>query len=660
MRYFYLILLLLLNIAYAQKQHILDESKMKAEILKKWAQPSGITENQAGYDVKYYLIDLDIEANPDRVQGIRGSVTVNLDVVDANLASVDLNLADGMIADSVFNENTKTSFTRGDDILTVTLKRNFARGEATSVTVFYHGNPEATGFGAFGFTEYNNKPLVWSLSEPYGARAWWPCKDAPADKADSVDIRFTLPDPMIAVSNGVLAEKVANGNGTTTFFWKERHPISTYLVSIAAYEYVKYTDWYVPSENDSMPIDFYVAPGHLENSKVNFLKTREMIEIFADLFGEYPFLDEKYGHVEFPWGGGMEHQTCTSLGNINYSNGYYSINLIVHELAHQWWGDMVTCADFKNIWLNEGFATYSEALYWEAIGGFERYQDEIGGNAYYGGGTIYVDDTTSVSRIFHSGLSYNKASYVLHMLRHVVGDSTFFTILKTYYEDSKHQYSTVTTPQFQELCETVSGMDLEKFFQQWIYGEYYPYYSYGWAANAQGDNYKITLEIKQIQTNTGLFKMPVDVEIKTPTGTQIFVVRDSLASQTFELTVGSEPTAVTLDPDNWILKDVARHPLTLPGDDPVKLPDVFEISGIFPNPFNPVTTIEFYLPASTPVSVSIYDILGKKVATLADKQNFSRGTNQIKWNALNRASGIYFARVQAGESTLTRKLVLTR
>ncbi|MGD9486940.1 MAG: M1 family aminopeptidase [Calditrichaceae bacterium] len=660
MRYFYLILFLLINIAFGQKQHILDESKRKAEILKKWAQPAGTTENQAGYDVKYYLIDLDIEPDPERVQGIRGRVTVNLDITVANLESVDLNLADGMLVDSVFNENTKTSFTRGDDLLTVSLSRNFTQGEATSVTVYYHGNPESTGFGAFGFTEYNSKPLIWSLSEPYGARAWWPCKDAPADKADSVDIRFTVPDPMIAVSNGVLTTEVDNGNGTSTFHWKVRYPISTYLVSIAAYEYVKYTDWYVTTEEDSMPIDFYVAPDHLENSKFNFLKTREMIEIFSGLFGEYPFLDEKYGHVEFPWGGGMEHQTCTSLGSINSSNGYYSVNLIVHELAHQWWGDMVTCADFKNIWLNEGFATYSEALYWEAIGGFDRYQAEIDGNAYYGGGTIFVADTTSVSRIFHSGLSYNKASYVLHMLRHVVGDSSFFSILKTYYEDPRHQYSTVKTPQFQELCETVSGMDLEKFFQQWIYGEYYPYYSYGWRADNQGDNYKLTLEIKQIQTNTGLFTMPVDIEITTTSGTELFVVKDSLESQTFELIVGSEPSSVILDPDRWILKQTTQHPLSLPGDDPVNLPDAFEISGVFPNPFNPTTTIEFFLPSSTPVSVSIYDILGKKVETLANKENFGRGTHQIKWNALNRSSGIYFVRVQAGESIQTRKLVLTR
>jgi hypothetical protein len=244
----------------------------------------------------------------------------------------------------------------------------------------------------------------------------------------------------------------------------------------------------------------------------------------------------------------MEHQTITSLGG-------YSEYLIAHELAHQWWGDMVTCDNFQHIWLNEGFATYSEALWAEYTYGMAQYDLLMYYAKYLGSGTIFVPVTTDFSRIFHSGLSYNKASWVLHMLRHVVGETDFFNILQTYYADPRYQYGTATTEEFRDLCEAVAGMDLDAFFHQWIYEEYYPTYGYEWSATQNGGSWDVDLTINQLQTNH-VFWMPIDVRVNTTAGETTLVVWDSLATQQFTLTVAAEPTGLALDPDEWILRAV--------------------------------------------------------------------------------------------------------
>ena len=319
-------------------------------------------------------------------------------------------------------------------------------------------------------------------------------------------------------------------------------------MSVAIYPYLVYSDWYHYSPSDSMEVRFFVFPDHYTYVQPQYAKTVGMIEVYADLFGEYPFLNEKYGHAEFLWGGGMEHQTITSLGS-------WSEYLIAHELAHQWWGDMVTCDDFHHIWMNEGFATYSEALWSEVKYGIARYHQDMADARYFGPGTIYVPDTGDWGRIFHSGLSYNKGSWVLHMLRHVVGDTDFFQILRDYYADSRYQYGTVTTEQFRDLCEDVSGMDLDWFFHEWIYQEYYPAYKYNWTCAPSGGYYDVYLTIDQLQTNF-VFTMPIDVTVTTALGDTTLVVWNDLSSQEFTLTIEGQPLEVAIDKDQWILRTI--------------------------------------------------------------------------------------------------------
>ena len=498
------------------------------------------TPNQLAYDARWY--DLDLTFTP-ATSTVSGTVRMKATVVSGPLSTVDLDFYSNLAMDGATSAGAATTWTRSGNVLTLALDRAYADGEVVDVTVTYHGVPTAAGY--FGFQTYRSRQLIWSLSEAYGSRTWWPCKDAPEDKADSVDVHFTCPGALTTVSNGTLRGTVNNGS-TVTANWHESYPIATYLVFIASYPYTVVTDWYRPSPTDSLLLRFNIAPENVAAAAAVDARVKTMIAAYASRMGEYPFMGEKYGHAEFTFGGGMEHQTNTCLG-------VYNESVVAHELMHQWWGDMVTCRDFHHIWINEGFATYGEALWQEYLGGSAAYRTDVNANAYFGSGSIYVPDATDETRVFDSNLSYSKGSWVLHMLRHVLGDSTFFLSLRTYRD--QWGYRSATTEDFRDVCEAVSGRGLHDFFQQWIYGEYYPRYRAGWSAAAAEGGYDVTFTLDQVQS-WQLFHMPVDVTVTTVSGSATFVVDDSLASQTFVLHVDAAPTVVEVDKDGWILKSL--------------------------------------------------------------------------------------------------------
>lgn len=504
------------------------------------------TPNQAYYDVSYYGLDLVINPTSETVSG---TVRVEAEVLTGPLSTVDLDFYTNMTVDSIAGPGGNLAYSHSNDILTVTLDRSYSVAESFYFDVTYHGTPDASA-GAFAFDSHNSQPMIWSLSEPFGARTWWPCKDYPTDKADSVDISVTVPEALIVASNGLLASTVDNGNGTKTYNWQERYPIATYLVSVAIHPYVVFSDYYHYSPTDSMEIRHYVFSDHYAGCQTNYAKVPDMIAAFAGYYGEYPFINEKYGQAEFTWGGGMEHQTITSL----YGWDEY---LVCHELSHMWWGDMITCETFNHIWLNEGFAVYSEALWSDYAYGWESYKQQMEYCKYLGPGTIYCPDLSDWDRIFDVDLTYNKASWVPHMLRGIVGDSVFFDILHTYY-GSQYQYGSCTTEEFRDICEQVAGRDLDQFFHQWIYEEGFPHYSYAWDAEPSGSDYEITLTIDQLQQNY-VFNMPIQVTVTTASGDTTLVVGDSLASQQFSLLVEGQPLSVALDKDEWILRMVSEE-----------------------------------------------------------------------------------------------------
>ena len=611
------------------------------------------TQNQDQFDVSYYGINVSI--NPE-TRAIIGSVKIIAVSLDDSLAVLELNFSNDMSVDSILSGDANLNFTHVHDILQISLNRPYKQDELIYVSVHYHGQPEISGSRAFAFDKFQGRPMIWSLSEPFGARNWWPCKDVPSDKADSADIRVTVPKGLIVASNGLLKEVIPEGE-TETYWWHESYPITTYLVSVAIHNYHTYSDYFKYSESDSMEIQFYVFPEHLELVRENYAQTAQGLEFFSEIFGPYPFLKEKYGHAEFTWGGGMEHQTITSLG-------YWSIPLIVHELAHQWWGDMITCRDFHHIWLNEGFATYAEALYLERFGGKTDLIREMESNEYFGPGTIYVDDLSNVSRIFSGNLSYRKAAWVLHMLRHVLGDTTFFKALKTYGADPQFKYGTAVTEDFQNICGNISGMELGWFFKQWIYGEYYPIYFYHWLLSSQTSQYSLKLIIEQ-QQESGLFKMPIDITIMTEKGDTTFAVWDSLPTQTFEFVLDDKPRDIYLDRDKWILRKIRRPSVVRAGfflDQ--NYPNPFIISKSNPSDLNTQTTIGYQISHATKVTLKIYNILGQVVRTLVDQRQ-PANYYPVKWDGLDVnghpvPSGFYFYELVADGYRSTQKMTVLR
>ena len=616
------------------------------------AQNSTLNQNQEKIDIKFYELNLDIDFNSSR---LRGSVTVNGVIGNIYPDFIELDLYDNMTVDSILQNNIPILYLHENDMLKIPISDITLNDENLfSLTIFYQGTPDHCGAGGFKFDEHQNIGHVWTLSEAYCARSWWPCKDDPSDKADSVNIIVSVPiEPAyIVASNGLLSSTTINSN-KKTYFWKERYPLTTSLVSLAIYPYTKWVDQYVsPISSDTMLIEHYVFPDRYEASYPNYSLTKDMLSFFSELFGEYPFISEKYGHADFTWGGGMEHQTLSSMGS-------FSQNLMVHELGHSWWGNLITCKTFNDIWLNEGFARYCQALWAEHMYGREAYFDFMNNHAYYGAGTIYVENPSSNSQIFSAGLSYNKASWVLHMLRHKVGETMFFDILKSYASNDSLSYNAASTSDFQKVCEDISGLDFEQFFQQWIYGEKYPKYELSWWHEGNGI---YNVKIDQVQSYN-FFSMPIDLKFSGSAGPMLvdttIVIENNNFSQLYEFSgFNFLVENVMLDPENWILKEATYSVNEIDNI----LPDRVEVEKAFPNPFNSKVKLSFYINpqyGDTHVNVNIFDLRGKIVESLIDNE-FMPGYHTTFWNANGKSSGVYFIQLATDNYIDSQKILFLK
>ncbi len=512
--------------------------------------------NQTEYDAEYYRIELRVDV-PSQI--LYGNVSMAAKSLVNGLDTVGVDFDATLTIDSVYlPSGARLNYSLVGYSLTVQLDRTYNIDEIFSFVVRYHGTPQTGGFQGFFFTSRSGIPIVTSLSEPYLAHTWWPCKDRPDDKADSLDIYVTCDTALYCASNGNLMDTTRNGDGTWTFNYQVRYPIATYLFSVAISKYTVFKEWYHYTPSDSMPVVYHVYPDKYADALTHWQGvTSYALGVYSNLFGQYPFIHEKYGHANFQWGGGMEHQTCTSLSGDWY--GFYE-PVVVHELSHQWWGDMITCNNWHEIWLNEGFASYCEALYYEVKNGDAAYHSYMAGMDFAGGGTIYIYDTTNVDIIF-GNIVYDKAAWVLHMLRHIVGDSTFFAIMRDYYS-SAYQYSDVTSEQFKNLCESISGKELDYFFQEWLYGTYRPRYIYSFMGELDpSDNkYWNYLYVEQGQaTYPTVFSMPVDFLFTYgPGDTATQVIFNDAQRKTYIMKADKAAIDVALDPEAWILKAATK------------------------------------------------------------------------------------------------------
>jgi aminopeptidase N len=601
-------------------------------------------------DVTYYRLNLSLTYSP---KYLIGAVVINVKA-KTNLTSCFLDLNSALKVDSVKVAEKKINFVHINNRLNITLSQTLGAGQIASINVYYQGVPSTGGFGSFSFgtINQNKSQAIWSLSEPYGSPDWFPSKDNPSDKADSSDVWITAPSYFVSVSNGTLQKVITNINGTKTYQWKNRYPIAPYLISVACSNYTQYNNYFKYNATDSMLVSHYVQPDNLTTAnKQNLDHTVTMLKLFSDKFGAYPFLKEKYGHAECGFGGGMEHQTCSSMGN-------YGQSLIAHELAHQWFGDKITCQSWEHIWLNEGFATYGEAIWQEYLGGKTAYNAFIQAQATRAKnatGSIFVRNIANASEIFNSNRSYAKGSIVLHMLRGIVGDDKFFQILRTY-AASKYAYANATTEDFQSIAEAVMGQKLDYFFKEWIYGEGFPTYSFGWTYEPKANNvYRINLTVKQSTRTTEptLFIMPIPFQIKTSAQDSTAIVFNNQAEQYFNIDVKGKPETITLDAENWILKNLDSTPL-ITGIEEMPSSHYFKI---FPNPATENVTIEFKLKLPAKVNLKMMNLEGKTIRVLANEL-FPVGTHTIKTTLTSIPEGVYIIIYEQRGEVLVQKLVV--
>ena len=609
------------------------------------------TPNQLNYDVTGYTINLNIWPV---TKTIDGSVVITGKSKVTGLSHLEFNLFSNMTVDSITQNGSPLTFNHAGNLVDVQLPAFLGTDGDFSVEIFYHGNPQSIGLGSWRWSTHSGNPIISTLSEPFGAPTWWPCKDDPADKADSVFLNITVPENLVVASNGLLKAVTPAPDNRHTYSWETRYPISNYLVSLAISNYAEFGDWYVSASGDSMPLVYYVYPEHLAAAQEDFSVTDEMISAFAEIYGEYPFIEEKYGMAIFSWGGAMEHQTMTSYGSglITGNHTYDWIN--AHELAHQWFGDLITMKRWSHIWLNEGFASYSEAMWMESLYGKTAYHNYLASqDPGFFSGSLFVTDSTNENALF-SNTVYDKGSWALHMLRGVLGDSLFFASIRSYATDSSLVFGNATTEDFRDICEAVSGMDLDWYFDEWVYRAGRPNYQYDWKVTGNRP-FTTTLTLKQ--TNAVPYKMPIQIYLFGDGLDSTVTVWDSLAYQQFQFVTNDAPIDVQVDPDNWILKNIDRVTGIVDGEN--EQPQRFELTQNYPNPFNPTTTIEFYLQNPGYTTLAIYDMLGQKIATLA-AENLNSGRHLYQWDASGMASGIYYYRLTAGNFTAVKKALLLR
>ncbi|NQS98543.1 MAG: T9SS type A sorting domain-containing protein [candidate division Zixibacteria bacterium] len=501
--------------------------------------------------------------------------------------------------------------------------------------------PVIPGYSSPGF--HKAYEYCFTFNEPYGARKWFPCYDLPFDKA-TLECEIWVPSGYIAVSNGELVDVTPSGE-YDIYTWREDDPITTYLISIAAGPYLELTDF----TSDSIPLHYYVYPEDSAAAVYDFANTPDMVEFFSEIFGPYPF--QMYGMAEahlFNGWGAMEHQSVTTYG-LNLINGTRQYEYIVsHELAHMWWGDCLSPLTFAEIWLNEGFATYSEALYIEAR--YDTLREHMENKAY----SYFWEDQNQLRYpiydpppgfLFGSAV-YCKGGWVLHMLRNVIGDSAFFAGLQNYH--AQYAYGNVTTPEFQAEMEAVYGDDLGWFFDEWVYEAGFPEYDYNWMAEYFGGDYIITFNLEQVQSNAPVFTMPVDLMFNSADAETVITVWNDQQYQQFQFTVEFPPAGFSFDPEAKILKwDI---PLGIEPEGGAAAAS-FALGQNYPNPFNPSTTIRFDLPYPSKVRLEIYNILGQRVVVLVDEIE-PAGYRSVVWNSrsdkgVELASGLYIYRLKA-------------
>jgi len=630
----------------AQQQQVLEAFKQQAFN----PEYSWQSKHLFDYDVHFYWLDLSVGP---RSTYIDGNVTIGASLLVDRLDTFAVELIPEMAIDSAFMNGKKlNSPVRNADNVLFPVSPIQGKGTAFSVKIYYHGTSPTGGFFSGVSTAFNktwNKHVAWTLSEPFAAKTWFPVKQDLKDKADSVWIFLTVDSNYMAGSEGLLTRVVSLGNGKKRYEWKTRYPIDYYLISYAVADYREFSFYTHPDnpEGDSILVQNYIynSDEYLRQNINQIKRTGDFIDLYVKLFGPYPFRKEKYGQCLTELRGGMEHQTMTTLGNFGF-------DLVAHELGHMWFGDNVTCADWSNIWVNEGFATYADYLSNEYILGDSvakffiskaqtNTMSQPGGSVFIPEDQIYMGNEW---RIFNGRLSYDKGAVILHMLRHEINnDSLYFRILKTY--QTRFAGGVATGDDFKSVVNDVTGKDYTWFFKQWYYGEGYPIYSVDWYDSAN------IVHVSSTQTtsanNPGFFKMWMDYEFQFEGGRDTLIRLQQTANvNQYVIALPEKVKRIEVDPNAWTLEKINK--IDYVGIKDRENPAYFNMG---PVPAPGILYLSFTLSAERSKQIWVTDISGRIVFKAATTlRTFKINTSRFR-------KGLYLIRVETAGHIFVRKFI---
>jgi aminopeptidase N len=610
------------------------------------------------YDVRRCALDLAIDP---ATRTIEGSVKMVFASDWDGLRDVVCDLRTTLTVAGIDHASGALPFTHAGDSLTITLPAGLAPGTVDSLTIRYGGQPlQPLVNRGLMYRERvpdpsqpeRRVPLVANMSQPAYAQSWWPCKDKPGDKF-LVSMALTIPDTLIGVSNGTLVEVTPAGAGRETWHWREDYPIAAYLVSVAISDYTLLQEECLTGGGTAVPLRHWVFPEDAADAAVDFAPVCEMMDVCEQQFGPYPFAGEKYGHAEFFWPGAMEHQTVTSIGSGSVSGGGASEWLIMHELGHQWFGDSLTPRKWADIWLNEGFATYSEALWTEHRDGPAAYlanMDQMRNEAEW----VLEGPVYDPMPVFPGRVIYDKGAWIVHMLRGRMGDAAFFQLLESWGSGGGRPGGTVITEELIALASSLAGEDLAGFFWPYLETTMLPQVSAQLLVEdgiaGPGTRLRVTLS----QHQQPLFDNVYPVVVTTSAGDQTVNLRLAGGSASGVFEFATPISAARLDPDGWVL----WTPL---GDGAISE----GLQGVYPNPSaGEWVVLRFWLDGAKAGTLTFYDVRGSTVATRAVPAG-TAGLNEIGWNVqaddgARLPSGVYWAALDLDGRRSVQKFTVVR
>lgn len=635
---------LIINLLSFAQTEISDLEKMAEAEMKSAAKTMNLTvnPNTQNYDITYHELRFTVDP---AVSNISGVVTTTFTALD-NMSTITFDMSNSMTVSSVtLNSQSLTFVQNTNKELVINFTTPISTGTSATVVITYAGPPDPSGFGSFVNTQHNGTPVMWTLSEPFGARDWWPCKQDLNDKVNTIDVYITAPSQYTSVANGLEVSQNITGSNKTTHF-HHGYPIPAYLIAIAVTNYQIHNQQAGLGTTASpfFPIVNYMYPETATANIASVAITPTIMNFFEATFTPYPFRNEKYGHAQFGWGGGMEH-TTVSFMTAN-SGGSYSRSLIAHELGHQWFGDKVTCGSWRDIWLNEGFATYLASMVIENLDGNTAFvadkENMINSITSQLGGAVYLTATEAenVNRIFNYRLSYQKGAMVLEMLRWKMGDTMFFQALRNYLNDANLAYAYALTPNLQTHLETVYGNSLTEFFNDWIYNQGYPTYTIG-VNQINPTQVQITVNQTQSHPSVTFFEMPIEIRLKDALNQEFNVRLENTSNgQQFLVNVPFAVTEVIFDPNKHLISK--NNNVTLKNASF----ELLESIVLSPNPVN--SYIEISLPSTVFLEkVELFNPLGQLITE----------KNVTQFSVEDLPSGLFIAKIYTNQGIVVKNLL---